>query len=445
VTDVAEWGTRARRFFAVDDTWERVPRPGYLRRDLVVAVVIWAVCALALELVRSMGLLDHKSVHVPWWQAQLAVATASLPLVVRRRHPLAIAVYLSAHLFVTGMLAPLVMIQFPMQILYFFGLFGGMAWSRSRGAAATTLGFIVVFMFGWLTFQFALGAGVEGLDLTKRHGLFPPVLSNVTYSILINIFYFGAAVLGGQLTWRNARQRAELAEQARTLAAQSAQLREHAVTAERLRIARELHDVVAHHVAVMGIQAGAARKVLRRDPEAATGALQQVEDSSREAVREMRSLLGTLRGKGVESPDRGPGPGLEDLPGLVEQVAALGLEVSYVAHDDLRGGADAVPPALGLSLYRTVQEALANVRRHSTATSASVVVRLARSASEDYAEVEVLDDGRPLRGTSGTGLGLLGLRERVTLHGGELETGPRTLGGYRVRVRLPMKGVHGDG
>jgi signal transduction histidine kinase len=125
----------------------------------------------------------------------------------------------------------------------------------------------------------------------------------------------------------------------------------------------------------------------------------------------------------------------------VEQVRGSGLEVAYAAHDDLGLGADGIPPALGLSLYRTVQEALVNVRRHSTATSVSVVVRLARSASEEYAEVEVLDDGRPLPGTSGTGLGLLGMRERVTLHGGEVETGPRMLGGYRVRVRLPIKGV----
>ncbi len=442
MTDTIARAARLRRFFAVDDPWERVPARGYLRRDAVVAVIVWLVCALALELARSLGALDHETMHVPWWQAQLAAATAALPLVLRRRNPLAIAVYLSAHMFVTGMTAPLVMIQFPMQMLYFFGLFGGMAWARSRQAAVTTLGFIVVFMFGWLTFQFALGAGIQGLDTNARHGIFPPVLSNVTYSILVNIFYFGAAVLGGQLTWRTARQRAELAEQAQTLATQSEQLREHAVTAERLRIARELHDVVAHHVAVMGIQAGAARKVLARDPEAAAAALQQVEQSSRDAVGEMRSLLGTLRGR-ADAPDRGPEPGIADLPALLDDVRRSGLEVSYAAHDDLGVGAVGVPPAVALSLYRTVQEALANVRRHSTASAASVVLRLARGAKGPYAEVEVLDDGRPRQGTAGSGLGLLGMRERVTLHGGEVEVGPRALGGYRVRVRLPIKGVQG--
>ena len=432
---------RLRRFFAVDDLWERTPPTGYLRRDAALAVAIWLVCALGLELARSWGALDHRDLHVPWWQAQVASATAALPLVLRRRNPLALAVYLSAHMFAVGMLAPLVMIQFSMQMLYFFGLFGGMAWARSRQAAVTTLGFIVVFMFGWLTWQFAVGAGVEGMDVAERHGIFPPVLANVAYSILVNIFYFGAAVLGGQLTWRTARQRAKLADQARTLAAQSEQLREHAVTAERLRIARELHDVVAHHVAVMGIQAGAARKVLRRDPDAAAGALHQVEQSSREAVGEMRSLLGTLRGRG-ESASRGPEPGLADLPALLDDVRSSGLAVSYAAHDDLGVGADGIPPAVALSLYRTVQEALANVRRHSTARSASVVVRLGHAAKGDYAEVEVLDDGRPRTGTAGSGLGLLGMRERVTLHGGEVEVGPRALGGYRVRVRLPLQGVH---
>ncbi|MGN6754600.1 MAG: sensor histidine kinase [Intrasporangium sp.] len=440
--DANGWRMRLRRLLAVDDTWERMPPPGYLRRDALLAVVIWAVCALGLELVRSCGALDQGSVHVPWWHAQVAVASAALPLVLRRRYPLSTAVYLSAHMFTTGVLAPFVMIQFPMQVLYFFGLFGGMAWGRSRSAAVTTLGFIVVFMFGWLTWQFAVGAGVEGLNAKARHGIFPPVLANVTYSILVNIFYFGAAVLGGQLTWRNARQRAELAEQARALADQSEQLREHAVTAERLRIARELHDVVAHHVAVMGIQAGAARKVLARDPQAAAGALQQVEQSSREAVGEMRSLLGTLRGRG-ESESRGPEPGLGDLPRLLDDVRATGLPVSYAAHDDLGIGADGVPPAVALSLYRTVQEALANVRRHSTAGVASVVLRLGAAGKGHYAEVEVLDDGRPRTGTAGSGLGLLGMRERVTLHGGEVEVGPRALGGYRVRVRLPIKGVQG--
>ncbi|HET8596029.1 MAG TPA: sensor histidine kinase [Intrasporangium sp.] len=440
--DTHGWRAGLRRFFAVDDPWQRVPGRGYLGRDAVLAVVVWLVCALGLELARSWGGLDHGSMHVPWWQAQVAAATASLPLVLRRRNPLGVAVYLSAHLFVTGMLAPLVMIQFPMQLLYFFGLFGGMAWGRSRQAAVTTLGFIVVFMFGWLTWQFALGAGIEGLDVNARHGLFPPVIANVTYSILLNIFFFGAAVLGGQLTWRNARQRAELAEQAKALAGQSEQLREHAVTAERLRIARELHDVVAHHVAVMGIQAGAARKVLLRDPDAAAGALQQVEQSSREAVGEMRSLLGTLRGRS-EPESRGPEPGLSDLPALIDEVRKSGLDVSYAAHDGVGIGADGIPAAIGLSLYRTVQEALANVRRHSTAGAASVVLRIGAGGKGDYAEVEVLDDGRPKTGTAGSGLGLLGMRERVTLHGGEVEVGPRALGGYRVRVRLPLKGVHG--
>lgn len=440
MSDRSDWRQGLRRFFAVDDPWERVPPRGYLRRDAVLAVVVWLLCALALELVRSVGMLDHATMHVPWWQAQLAAATASLPLVLRRRYPLSLAVYLGAHMFATGMLASLVMIQFPMQVLYFFGLFGGMAWARSRSAAVTTLGFIVVFMFGWLTFQFALGAGAEGIDTSSRPGIFPQILSNVTYSILVNIFYFGAAVLGGQLTWRNARQRAELAQQARELAEQGEQLREHAVTAERLRIARELHDVVAHHVAVMGIQAGAARKVLFRDPAAAAGALQHVEESSREAVGEMRSLLGTLRGRS-DRQSRGPEPGLGDLPGLLDDVRATGLEVTYAAHDDLGVGADGIPPAVALSLYRTVQEALANVRRHSTARAASVVLRLARGTRGEYAEVEVLDDGRPLSGTAGSGLGLLGMRERVTLHGGEVEVGPRAMSGYRVRVRLPIDGV----
>lgn len=221
---------------------------------------------------------------------------------------------------------------------------------------------------------------------------------------------------------------------AETIRAQADELRDQAVVDERLRIARELHDVVAHHVSVMGIQAGAARRLLQTRPEQASEALVNVEDSAREAVTQMRGLLGALRASDVASDeDRGPQPMLAELPELVASFAPL--QVSLDAVERAPGLLERVPLPLQLSLYRTVQEALANVVKHSTARTASVVVREGRG----YVEAEVLDDGRPRGGTSGTGLGLVGMRERIASHHGTSDIGPRVTGGYRVRVRFPLE------
>ena len=130
------------------------------------------------------------------------------------------------------------------------------------------------------------------------------------------------------------------------------------------------------------------------------------------------------------------------MPALVEEVATAGVQLECRVVEDSPGAVAAVPAPVGLSLYRTVQEALSNIRRHSTASAATVFVRVDRRPepgfAHGYAEVEVLDDGRPRSGSSGTGLGLLGVRERLAAHGGVSEIGPRVTGGYRVRVRMPL-------
>ncbi len=355
---------------------------------------------------------------------------------------------LSLHMLVVGLTMPAVMASVPMQVVYFVGLFTGVAWARDRRAMLLLVAAVLVLMFGWITWQFAVGQSIEGLlERDGRplpvQGLFSPVGAYVVYTLLINVLYFGGAVVGGQAAWRAALQRRRLADQAATIDAQSHQLQHRAVIEERMRIARELHDVVAHHVSVIGIQAAAARRVLRRDPEVAQASLRTIETSSREAVTQMRGLLGTLRGSDTPEADaRSPEPCLADVPGLTEAAGAGGLDVSCEVVETRSGDVGRVPTSIGLSLYRTVQEALANVRRHSTATAARVVVRVERRADAGFphgwAEVEVLDDGRPRTGTSGTGLGLLGVRERLSTHGGTSEIGPRLTGGYRVRVRMPL-------
>jgi signal transduction histidine kinase len=301
-------------------------------------------------------------------------------------------------------------------------------------------------MFAWITWQFALGSTVqEWLDdeeFSGRTGIFPPIPAAIAITLLINVIYFGGAIAGGGVSWRAARQRDRLQAQALTIAAQAGRLREQAVVDERLRIARDLHDVVAHGVSAMGIQAGAARRVLDRDPDAARTALSHVEEASRDAVTQMRRLLGTLRdgGEGAQERDatRTTDAGVGDLPGLVAEVDGQGLVVSLAVVEEQDGAAERLPRGIGLAVFRTVQEALTNVRRHSTADTVSVVVRVDESQPGGFAEVEIVDNGRSRHGTSGSGLGQLGIRERAATHDGQVDIGPRVTGGYRVRVRYPL-------
>lgn len=441
--------SRVTTWFGVDSDWERVPAdPARTRRvDTAVALALMLSGLLGIELIRSLdGLGDPPG---PAFLPHLAVVAGTLPLVWRRRYPLVVAAVCSLHFLVVGLTLTAVAMTISMQVVYFLALFTGVAWARDRRAMLVVVTGVVVAMTVWLVWQFAVGSGLEGLltDNGKplpRQGLFSPLVAYVIYSAVLNSVYFGGAIVGGQFAWRSALQRDRVAEQARTITVQADELQRRAVVEERLRIARELHDVVAHHVSVIGIQAAAARRVLRRDPETAEGALRSVETSSRDAVSQMRGLLGTLRSGDdeAEASARAPEPRLADVPFLAGQSAAAGLDVECRVVEDSPGAIATVPDPVGLSLYRTVQEALSNVRRHSTASAATVFVRVDRRAepgfAHGYAEVEVLDAGSPRSGTSGTGLGLLGVRERLSTHGGVSEIGPRVTGGYRVRVRMPL-------
>ena len=209
---------------------------------------------------------------------------------------------------------------------------------------------------------------------------------------------------------------------------------ERVLGAERARIARELHDVVAHSVGVMVVQAGAARQVLRSKPDRATEALVAVEESGREALDELRHLLGLLTDTS-ESP-LAPQPGLDALPALVERVKGAGLSVSLRIEGDQRR----LPPGADLAAYRVVQEALTNALRHSGGASTDVVV----AYGPDHLRLTIVDDGRSVPSVptwpkqQGAGRGLMGMRERVALYGGTFDAGPRAVGGYAVTVRLPM-------
>ncbi|MYW00153.1 sensor histidine kinase, partial [Streptomyces sp. SID3343] len=198
-------------------------------------------------------------------------------------------------------------------------------------------------------------------------------------------------------------------------------LEDRAVAEERRRIARELHDVVSHHITTMNVMSGGARSTMTQAPDSARAALITLEKSGRAALGEMRQLLGVLRS--TDTPEKAPSepqPGMDDIDRLIAQSRAAGLTVAYEEVGEPRP----LPPTAGLTLYRIVQEALTNTRKHAGDARASVQVR----HLPDGVTVEVLDDGAggsPSAGLAGSGYGLTGMRERVALHDGTLETGHR--------------------
>jgi signal transduction histidine kinase len=227
------------------------------------------------------------------------------------------------------------------------------------------------------------------------------------------------------------RQRLATALQSRTAALEREQeeTARLAIAEERARIARELHDVVAHSVSVMVVQAGAERLALGPGQESTRETLVSIEKTGRQALAEMRRLLGMLR-KEDEELALAPLPSLDHLDSLVAHVREAGLPVEL----HVEGARRTLPAGVDISAYRIVQEALTNALRHAGPARARVVVRY----GEDEVELEVADDGHGSQQTNANGHGLVGMRERVALYGGELNTGLREEGGYAVRARLPF-------
>jgi signal transduction histidine kinase len=206
-----------------------------------------------------------------------------------------------------------------------------------------------------------------------------------------------------------------------------------AVAEERARIARELHDVISHNVSVMVLQAAAGADVFATHPERSREALGSIETAGREALAELRRLLSVVDAPVDEGPGLAPPPGLTRLPELVERVRATGLDVSLTVSGDGR----ALPAGVDFSAYRIVQEALTNTLKHAHAAAARVDVRFGAHSLE----VEIVDDGTAAGEAPGRGHGLIGMRERAAVFGGELQAGPRPQGGFVVRASIPFDGA----
>lgn len=260
----------------------------------------------------------------------------------------------------------------------------------------------------------------------------PMQLSPLAF-VLFNTMMALVAFLAGRIAFTRRRYVLALVERARTAERTQVALAERAVADERRRIARELHDVVAHHVSVLAVLATGSRRALRSDPDAADEALATIEETSRTTLRELRRLLDVLRTDPEPAGELEPQPGLARLENLIDQVREAGLDVAL----RLTPTGQPLEPGLALTVYRIVQEALTNVLKHA-GPLATAEVRL--DIAPYHLILEIFDTGRgPIGGTIRAGHGLVGMRERVALYGGTLRTGPRPGGGYRVYARIPIE------
>jgi signal transduction histidine kinase len=241
--------------------------------------------------------------------------------------------------------------------------------------------------------------------------------------------FISVAWATGYLLSRRAAHAREMLERATQMKRDAAAAAERAVIEERQRIARELHDVIAHSVSVMTVQAGAVRRRLATDQDQEREALEAVEATGRQALTEMRRLVGLLREQGA-MPEFSPQPGLGTIDSLLDGVRAAGLPVEL----EVDGAPHELPPGVDLAAYRVVQEALTNALKYAGPAHAWVTV----SWGDDELRLEVANDGRTDGDGSTGGHGLDGMRERVSLYGGEIVSGPRDGGGYVVRARLPL-------
>ena len=285
-------------------------------------------------------------------------------------------------------------------------LFSGTRWSR-----------------GWMLYA-CIAVSVAVIPLAAVDPYQPPGMGDWIFFTT----FIGFPTLAGHIFHRRHLTDERLARENAAMAVERDRRAAEAVTEERARIARELHDVVAHAISVIVLQARGGRRVLARSPEAATEAFDTIEHTGEQALDEMRRLLAMLRYD--EQHGLSPPPGLHALDELAGSMTRLGLPVDVVREGtpvELAAGVD-------LSAYRIIQEGLTNALKHAGPARASVRV----SYADDHLDLEIVDDGAGTGTGGGSGHGLVGIRERVELYGGQIEAGPRDEGGYAVRARLPI-------
>jgi signal transduction histidine kinase len=384
--------------------WRRLRMTSPLARDRVAAVVLFV--AAQIEVVSTGG------GDAPLALLMLAAAGYTLPLAIRRDHTL-----LAICIVIASVASEAALLTDTTQ--YFVPFLSAMLFSYSAGS----------YLEGRLSY---VGLAIMVVGILTVTMLSPSQIAG-DYIFPTS---FGAV---GWLAGRAVRTRTRLTEELHEAAAREQEAHElqalRAAAEERRRIAREMHDVVAHSVSVMVVQAGGARRILERDPERAVAAAAQIERTGREALAEMRRLLGVLHRDDDEHDARAPQPTMAGVDALVERAREAGLPVELFTEGERRS----LPAGLDLAAFRVVQEGITNALKYADRAPTEVHVRW--GARELV--LEILDRGPgPARermgGGSTDGHGLVGMRERVRLYGGELETGRRRGGGFRIRAKLPL-------
>jgi len=405
------------------------PRPTAreLRNDIWLAGGLFLAAVLSTALGSVAGIYGADANAGMQW-ALLYSLGLTAPLAVRRRFPEAVVVAVAVVFFagVTLRIPDL----YVSNIAMFIAMYTVGAWVDDRRRAMWVRVAVIVGMFVWLLITMFQAAIDPSDDSLSQAGMFSPFAAMMLIQLLINAGFFGGAYYMGDRAYGAAMSRAVLEQRTHELEHEREVTAAQAVALDRVRIARELHDVVAHHVSAMGVQAGAARAVLERDPDAARSALLGVEASARSALVDLRQLLETLRTSGGDA-EGGSTVHLSGLADLVEHANDNGLPTTLT----VVGDAVELPELVQVNVYRVAQEALTNARRHGGADAAADV-RLRYAA--DAVELEIVNTGRLVAAPMRPGLGLVGMRERAAASGGELETGPRGRGGFLVRLRVPI-------
>ena len=373
----------------------------------VIADAGMGIAAAGLTAVAAWGPpgLISTAIAGPSWLLALLPLLLGVPLVLRRRSPLLMWIAIWAGLGLQDLITD----RPPRGLEFMFVLFAA---AYSLGAYASLRRAVAVLVVTFPTMA----------EITDKGGLLNYTQHRGGAAVALSLLQLLAFWLAGVLVHAR-RHAASLAVRSAALQYQA----EQATAAERARIARELHDIVAHHLSVIVLQAAGARASGK--PAGAT--LEKIEDSARQALGETRRMLGVLRDTNEET-GLAPQPGIGELDVLAASVRAAGLPVNLVVHGDPAG----LPAAADVSVYRIVQEALTNVLKHAGPARADVAI----GCTQEAVTVEITDNGtgQPRNGTPPSGHGLAGMRERAAVFGGDLHTGPRPGGGFAVHARLPL-------
>jgi signal transduction histidine kinase len=366
---------------------------------------------VTLEFGLATGISSGESVPEPGWLFAILFLGAMVALGMRRRYPLVAIAVISG---VAAAEAASVPTGQQSSFEMFFALVLG-AYALGAYSASNRVLVGGVLLSAMVPIADDVRNVVQGDGLSVE--LFPYVIWSGAAALI------GRGVRNRVIAIRVLQDHAEQLEQEREMRARAA------VAEERARIARDLHDVVAHSVSVMVVQAGGARRILRSDAEAAHSTLLSLEETGREALSELRRLLGVLR---IDGASLAPQPSLGDIQRLIDDMRSVGLDVTL----ETEGQPVELPAGAGLVGYRVVQESLTNVLKHSKASRAS----LRLCYRPDRVEIEVSDGGRgPVESNGIPGFGLFGMRERLALYGGSLVAGPAPGGGFLVRATIPLK------